>query len=167
MDLKDNWEQIKATFESGIRTSAHCAIASVGADGYPHITPIGFIFLRDDYSAFYFEEYTQKLPQNLAHNPRVCLLTVNSGAAFWLAALFNGRFASPPGVRLMGVAGERRPATEQEKSAYRVRVKRFRRLRGYKLIWNDLQHVREIKLESFAPVAYPKMTDHLWSRPAP
>jgi hypothetical protein len=162
MDLKDNWEQIKVAFDSGIKSSLHCAIGTVSADGYPHVTPIGFVFLREDYSAFYFEEYTRKIPQNIEHNPRVCLMLVNSGSAFWITSLFKGRFASSPGIRLMGVAGDRRVATAQEKAAYRARVKPFRRLKGYDLIWRDLNHVREIKLESFEPVVYPKMTDHLW-----
>ncbi len=162
MDLRANWEQIKIAFEAGIQSSRHCAIATVSADGYPHVTPIGFIFLRDDYTAFYFEEYTKKMPHNIQQNPRVCLLLVNSGSLFWLTALYRGRFASLPGIRLLGVAGGRRLATEEEKSAYRARVKALRRLKGYGLIWRDLNYVREIKLESFEPVVYPKMTDHLW-----
>jgi hypothetical protein len=162
MDLKTNWEQVKQVFESGIKSSLHCAIATVGADGFPHVTPIGFIFLRDDYTAFYFEEYTHKIPHNLQHNPRVCLLTVNSGGWFWLRSLFAGRFASAPGIRLMGVARERRLASAREKETYRARVRPFRRLKGYGLIWRDLSYVRDIQLESFEPVAYPKMTDGLW-----
>jgi hypothetical protein len=162
MELRDNWEQIKITFDAGIKSSLHCAIASVGADGYPHVTPIGFVFLRDDYTAFYFEEYAKKLPQNIAHNPRVCLHLVNSGSWFWLSSLLHGRFASGPGIRLRGVAGERRISSEGEKSAYRARVQRFRWTKGYALIWNDLSHVRDIHLESFEPVVYPKMTDGIW-----
>jgi uncharacterized pyridoxamine 5'-phosphate oxidase family protein len=162
MELKDNWEQIKIAFERSINSSRHSAIATVGSDGSPHVTPLGFIFLRDDFSAFYFEEYAKQLPLNLAQNPRVCLLLVDSGSAFWLASLFKGRFASSPGIRLHGVAGERRMATEPEKAAYRARVKSVRKLRGYDLIWRDLNHVRDIKLERFDPVVYPQMTDHLW-----
>lgn len=162
MELRDNWPQIKATFDSAIATSLHCAIASVSAAGQPHITPIGFIFLRDDFSAFYFEEYPHTLRENLMHNRRVCLSLVNSGKMFWLRSLLRGKFTAPPGVRLMGVAGERRRATEQEKAQYLARVKPFRRLRGYDLIWRDLSHVRDIQLESFAPVVYPKMTEGLW-----
>jgi hypothetical protein len=163
MDLRDNWKQIKIAFEAGIKTSRHCAIATVSADGYPHVTPIGFLFLRDDFTAFYFEEYAKQLPLNIAHDPRVCLLLVNSGAAFWLRSLYKGRFASLPGIRLRGIAGERRLATEDEKVAYRARVKSVRWLKGYDLIWRDLNHVRDVRLSSFEPVVYPKMTDHLWT----
>jgi hypothetical protein len=162
MELSDNWRQIKIAFERGIKSSRHSAIATVNADGSPHVTPIGFVFLRDDFSAYYFEEYAKQLPLNLAHNPRVCLLLVDSGSTFWLSSLFRGRFDSPPGIRLYGAAGERRVASEQEKAAYRARVRSVRKLRGYDLIWRDLNHVRDIKLERFEPVVYPKMTDHLW-----
>lgn len=33
---------------------------------------------------------------------------------------------------------------------------------SYELIWRDLRHVRDIRIEDFAPVSYPVMTDHLW-----
>jgi uncharacterized protein len=163
MDLEANWSQIRATFEASLESSLHCAIATTDADGNPHVTPIGHIFLRDDRTAYYFEEHARKLPQNLAHNPRVCLLLVNSSRWLWATSLYRGRFANPPGLRLMGIAGERRLATEQEKVAYEARVRRFRRLKGYALIWKDLNHVRDIQLRSFEPIVYPTMTDGLWT----
>jgi uncharacterized protein len=162
MDLETNWPQIKLAFDAAIKSSLHSAIATVGADGFPHVTPIGFVFLRDDYTAYYFEEYTKRIPENLAHNPRVCLLLVNSSSFFWLSSLFKGKFASSPGIRLMGTAGARRTATEQEKAAYRARVKPLRKLKGYDMIWRDLGHVRDVALERFEPVSYPQMTEHLW-----
>lgn len=162
MDLKQNWGQIKAAFESGIQSSRHCAIGTVGPDGSPHVTPIGFIFLRDDYTAYYFEEYTKQIPINVRHNPRVCLMTVNSGALFWLRSLYKGRFDSSPGIRLFGTAGERRPASDAEKAMYRARVKPLRRTKGYARIWRDLNHVRDISIDRFDPVSYPNMTQHLW-----
>jgi len=146
MELQPHWQQIRSAFESGIRSSLHRAIGTVSADGYPHVTPIGFIFLRDDYTAYYFEEYTKKLPANIRHNPRVCLMVVNSSRLLWVTSLFQGKFASPPGIRLLGIEGERRLATEQEKATYRARVKPFRKLKGYDLIRRDMSYVREIKL---------------------
>jgi len=162
MDLRENWSQICVAFDASIKSSLHCAIATTSADGYPHITPIGHIFLRDDYTAFYFEEHTKKMPRNIADNPRVCLLLVNSNRWFWARSLFMGRFLTPPGIRLVGVADERRLATEQERSAYQARVKPFRKLKGYGLIWKDLRYVRDIALQGFEPVMYPNMTDGLW-----
>ena len=160
--MQENWPQIRATFQSSIQSSLHCAIATTREDGYPHITPIGHIFLRDDQTAFYFEEHPRRLPQNLMHDRRVCLLFVNSTRWFWASSLFSGRFASAPGMRLLGVAGDRRAATDAEKSAYQQRVRAFKRLKGYALIWKDLSHVRDIKLEQCEPVLYPHMTDGLW-----
>ena len=74
----------------------------------------------------------------------------------------NVTMHQPPGLRLIGTAGERRLATADEKAAYRARVKLFRGLKGYDLIWRDLNHVREIKLERCEPVRHPQMTEHLW-----
>lgn len=162
MDLERNWTRVRAAFEAGIATSRHAAVATVSADGFPHVTPIGFVFLRDDRTAFYFEEYAQRLRENLERDPRVCLMTVDTGAWFWLKSLVKGRFDSPPGVRIKGIAGARRPATDDEKAAYRARVRSLRSTRGYELIWRDLSHVRDIRLESFAPVVYPGMTEGLW-----
>lgn len=62
---------------------------------------------HEDCSAFYFEEYTAKMRRNIEHNPRVCLMSVNSDGWFWFRSLLKGRFASAPGVRLLGLAGER------------------------------------------------------------
>jgi hypothetical protein len=90
MDLRENWDQIKSTFDASLRSSLHCAVGTVGADGHPHVTPIGFVFLRDDCTAYYFEEYTKKIPRNLEHNPRVCLLLVNSKRGFWFMSLYRG-----------------------------------------------------------------------------
>jgi uncharacterized protein len=100
---------------------------------------------------------------NLEHNPRVCLMSINSSGMFWAASLYKGKFSSAPGIRLIGVAGELRVATQEEKAAYLARVKPFRKLKGCDLLWTDLNHVREIKLEGFEPVVYPKMMDHLWT----
>jgi uncharacterized protein len=111
----------------------------------------------------YFEEHTRKLRQNVQADPRVCLLLVNSKRWLWLRALYRGRFESPPGMRLTGVASARRPATQVELTAYQARVKPFRRLRGYDLIWKDLSHVRDITLTGLAPILYPTMTDGLWA----
>lgn len=158
MELRANWEQIRNTFEKGIRSSLHSALATVNPDGSPHVTPIGFVFLRDDYTAFYFEEYSKRIPENLAHDARVCLMVVNSDRFFWLKSLYKGRFSSLPGIRLYGVCGERRLATEHERAAYQARVKSLRKLKGYRLIWQDLRYVRDIKLERFEPVVYPTMS---------
>jgi hypothetical protein len=78
MDVMKNWDQIKITFDASIRSSRHSAIATIGSDGIPHITPIGFIFLCSDCSAFYFEEHARQLGANLDNDPRVCVLLVQA-----------------------------------------------------------------------------------------
>ena len=57
MDMVKDWIKIKEVFDDCISSSKHAAIATVSPDGTPHVTPIGFIFLRDDCSAYYFEQY--------------------------------------------------------------------------------------------------------------
>jgi uncharacterized protein len=162
MTLQNQWPLIRATFDASIRSSLHCAVASVRDDGSPHVTPIGHMFLRDDCTAYYFEEHTKRLPENLTRDPRVCVMFVRSDRWFWARSLFRGRFAAPPGVRLFGVAGERRPASADEIAAYLARVRPFRKLAGYALIWKDLTHVRDLVFERCEPVRYPVMTDGLW-----
>ena len=100
---------------------------------------------------------------DLNHNWEQIRIAFAAGSRwFWLRSLYNGRFASLPGIRLTGLAGERRVASDEERAAYQARVKPFRWTKGYDLIWRDLRHVREIKLESCEPVVYPQMTAHLW-----
>lgn len=164
MELENHWEEIKTVFNSGVTSSKYCAIATINHDGKPHISPIGFIFLKDDYTAFYFEEYTKAMPKNYESNKNVCLMAVNSGFLFWFKSLLKGKFVSGPGVRLYGKAGNLRKALPEEIEAYKSRVKSARILRGYNMIWSELETVREIKLESFEPVVYPKMMEHLWRK---
>lgn len=162
MDLEANWSTIKKTFDATIGSSRHCAVASVAPDGSPCVTPIGFIFLRDDQTAFYFEEHARQLPTNLGQNPKVALLLVNSGALFWASFLLRGCFTSPPGMRLFGVAGGRRPATDAERQALAARIRPYRRFKGSSLIWSRLDHVRDIRIERCEPVTYPNVTEALW-----
>jgi len=162
VDLATNWDRIRDVHEASIRSSRHAAIATVDAEGSPHITPIGFLFLRDDGTAFFFDEYTVNLSRNIEANPKVCVLLVNSAALFWGAFLAKGRFATPPGVRLMGVAAQRRRATDDEAAALAVRLKPLRKTKGAAMIWSKLEFVRDIRFDSFEPVVYPKVTDDLW-----
>ena len=161
MDLEQDWPLIRQAFEAGLRASKHCAVASVDAYGAPHITPIGFLFLRDNRTAFYFEKHTKKLPHHLSHNRRVCLMTVNSSTYFWLAALKRARFPSLPGVRLFGEVEDLRRATPEELTRLDERIGVAKHLPGAKIIWSGLDTVRDIRLTGVAPVVYPQMTSHL------
>ncbi len=162
MNIKEHWSDIQDIFKNANSTSRHCAIATVNTDGSPNVTPIGSLFLRENCTGYYFEEYSQNMPSNFESNKRVCVLAVNSGMIYWIRAIFTGRFESSPGVRLHGIAGERREATEEEIASWQERVKGARKRKGHDLIWKNLRHIREIKFNSFEPVSAGKMTQHLW-----
>ena len=162
MKINNHWPEIQSVFKSAQSTCRHCTIATVNEDGSPHITPIGSLILRDDCTGYFFEEYSQRMTSNFKHNNRICILAVNSGIRYWFTSIFAGRFPSPPGVRLYGTAGQRRLGTEEEIVSFQNRVKTTRKLKGYKLIWKNMKHIREIHFESFEPVHVPKMTQHLW-----
>ena len=161
MDIDRDWKEIVDVFNTGIKASKHAAIASVDANGCPTVTPIGFTFLNDNKSAYYFEQYSEAMPVNYEHNRNVCLLIVNTSTLFWAKSLFKGRFLSYPGIRLYGVVGDCRQATTREKERLSERVGRARLLKGSKLIWSGLETVRDIKLNSVRPIKYPKMMEHL------
>lgn len=159
--LDEHWNQIREIVARGRRTTGHFAIASVDVDGTPNITPVGTIFLRDDRTGFYFDQYTSALARNLDANPQVCLMAVDSGSWFWFRSLLFGRFTSAPGVRLYGTVGAKRPATSAELDQVRRRVRPMLALRGGRLLWSDFSHVRDITFTEFRLVRYPVMMAHL------
>jgi len=162
MNLKQHWATIKTVVERGQASSIHCAIASVDSTGIPNVTPVGTVFLRDDQTGFYFDQYTDSLAKNLETNPNICLMTVNTRSSFWLKSFVIGRFISPPGVRLYGRVSALRPATQEELAKIEKRIKPTRWMKGSKLLWSDFTHVRDIHFTSFRPVTYPAMMDGLW-----
>lgn len=164
MEITDEqWKMIQRLFEDAFRSSFHYAIATVGENGEPHVTPIGSLILRDDRTGFYFEEYPKRLQLNLRHNKRICVMAVNSSTwAAWKSFIL-GRFGSPPVVRLMGNAGERREATPEEIRLFRKRIAKFRFFKAYDLLWGHLKYVREIHFDSFEPVHAGVMTQGLWN----
>lgn len=161
-DLKRDWQEIVLVFKEAQASSRHCAIATVREDGAPHMTPIGSLFLRDDLTGYYFEEYSRGIPRDLERNRQVCVMAVNSGWKYWFKSVFAGSFATAPGIRLYGVAGDLREATEEEIASWQKRVKIARNMKGYDLIWKNLKQVREIRFHSFEPVTAGRMTQHLW-----
>ena len=162
MDIKDHWPEIQQVVMQALSSSIHCAIASVAPDGTPNITPVGTVFLRDNLTGYYFDQYTSTLAENIERNPKICLMAVNTSRVFWLKSFWRGNFASPPGLRLYGEASSLRPATEQERKFIDARVRPTRWLKGSRLLWSDFTHVRDIRFTSFRPVTYPRMMDGLW-----
>jgi uncharacterized protein len=162
MEIGNHWGTIREVFEDGFKSCFNFAVASVGRDGMPHITPIGSLILKDDCSGFYCEDFPSRLPENLKHNPRVCIMAVNADKVFWGRALVEGKFPSPPGVRLYGTAGEAREGTREEIEMWQKKVSFARALKGYKIMWENMHVVRDITFDSFEPVGLREMTDGLW-----
>jgi len=162
MEIGKHWEIIRAIFEEAYKSCSHFAVATVNEDGSPHVTPIGALILRDNQTGFYFEENPKRMPSNLNRNPRVCILAVNADRLFWGKALIEGRFATPPAVRLSGTAGELRKATADEVAAWQEKVAIAKSTKGYKLLWEKMAKVRDIAFDSFEPVLMGVMTDGIW-----
>ena len=161
MQIHQDWPEIRQVFNAAFNSSSHYAVATVSPDGEPHITPIGSLILTEPGKGFYFEEFPSRLPQNLATNPQLSVLAVNSGLWFWLKSLFRGRFAQSPAVRLYGRAGERRWATEEEIAQWHKRVHSARHTKGYKILWQNMSTVRELEFHRAEPVRLGVMTQHL------
>ena len=161
MKIGEHWGIIQQTLQAAMKSSRHLSFATVTEDGLPHVTPIGSLILRDDFTGYYFEEYTKHMPANFKTNQRISILAVNSGLLFWLKSLFSGKFSTPPGIRLHGKVGDRRSATKSELAAWQNRVKGARKTKGYELIWKNLGHVRDIQFDSFEIITAGKMTKHL------
>ena len=152
-----DWDDVRAIVARARRSTGHFAIASVDPTGAPNVTPVGTLFLREDRTGYFFDQYTNALGRNADAEPRVCLMAVDSGTSFWFRSLLTGRFSAPPGVRLDGTLGARRPATADELGEVRRRVRPMRLLRGGKLLWSDFTHVRDITVTGFRLVRYPVM----------
>lgn len=147
-----NWKNIKKLFVKAARTTGHFSFATTGKDGIPHVTPIGSLFLTDFCRGFYFEEYVAQMAKNLKDNRRICVMAVNGSNMAFLRALIRGRTDGPVSIRLTGRVGDKREATKREQEKFLKLVKPFRWTRGYKVIWNNLRHVRDIQFDSIEPV---------------
>jgi len=152
MEIGNRWPEILKIFDDAYKSCFHFAVATVNRDGTPHVTPIGGLFLRDDRTGFYFEEFPSRLPENLNQNHRVCVMAVNSDKLFWGRALMDGKFPSPPGVRLLGTAGESREGTAEEMALFQKRMGFARSLKGYKVMWEHMHRVRDIKFDTIEPI---------------
>jgi hypothetical protein len=137
-------------------------MATVTAEGLPHVTPVGSLLLREPGRAVYFEEFTQRMPLNFANNQHVCVLAVRSGILFWLWSLIRGEFRTPPAIRLHGTVGAVRPATEDELRQWHRRVGKFRRTRGYQMLWAHMRTVRDVHFTRADAIRIGAMTRGCW-----
>jgi hypothetical protein len=166
-DINAAWPAIYALSRKVFPSSLHFAIATVNADGTPHVTPIGSLVLfPNEPKGMYYEILTAHMPRNLEIQQRVCVLAVRSDKLFWLRALLGGRFATPPAVRLLGTASPRRAASPTELARWQRRVRRLRWLKGAQLLWGQMRYVREITFDGYEPVRLGAMTRGLWENEA-
>ncbi len=165
MDIRENWKDVKSLFKESFKSSFHFAIATVSEGDEPLVTPIGALILGEPGHGFYFEKYSRHFSHNLESNKQVCVLAVNSGKWFWIKSLVSGKFTSPPAVRLHGVAGELREATDKEIALWQKRVQHVRFSKGHELLWSKsrMRMVREIEFTKIEPVYIGEMTSGSWS----
>ncbi len=154
MKIGKHWKTIRMVFQEALASSLHYAIATVNEDGSPHVTPIGALFLRGDRTGFYFDVFTSKMSANLARDPRVCVLAVNSSVDYWQKSMFAGRCELPPSFRLTGRVGEKRKATKEELGLWRKHVAFAEGMRGYDMLWKDMNCVRDITFDGLRQGAF-------------
>lgn len=164
----DVWRQVRATLHGATRSSMHCAIASIGADGHPHVTPIGSVMLTEPGRGVYLDVINVQLSRNIDRDPRITVMAIDSRRGAWARALVRGRFPEPPGVRLIGTAGPSRAISDDERERFERRVRLAVRTRGGRQLWGDPARfrVRDLTFTAVAPVRIPAMTEHLWPDPA-
>lgn len=154
MNLDDDWLEIRRIFAR----SFYASIATVDGDGLPHVTPIGSLILhREPGRGFWFERFTTRLPRHLDRRAHLCAMAVDTRVSLWGRALVTGRFPRAPAVRLAGVAGIRRQATEREVELFERRVRGTRWTRGYRLLWQRITDGREVTFDRVLPVRLGRM----------
>jgi hypothetical protein len=153
------WEQIRGFFgQSSHATSKlgrgvpYCAIATVDLEGTARAAPISSLLLKADRQACYFDHFSVRTAANLDRDQRLCVLIVNNQLRFWKKAVLLGRFGGPPAVRLFGVAGARRLATEEELAELRRPLRWLRLFRGHRALWGVMQTVRDLHFDRFEPI---------------
>lgn len=162
MEIGKHWKTIQMVFQQSLGSSLHYAIATVNEDGSPHVTPIGALFLRENQKGFYFDVFSVNMSSNLERDQRVCVLAVDSSLPFWQKSFITGRCETPPSVRLSGTVGHRREASVEEVTMWQKHVEFARGMKGYDLLWGNMQFVRDIYVDSFEPVNMGEMTRDLW-----
>ena len=160
-DLKTNWPGIVRHFEKSILTSRFYTFATVNPDGSAHATPIASLVLNDDCNGYFSDVFQGRMIENIKADQRVCILAVRMGFGFWLKALVSGRYDAWPGIRLYGTVGAPRQARPGEIERWRKRVNRFKRLKGYALLWKYVDRVRDIRFTHHAPLQMGAMTRQL------
>ncbi len=155
----EQWRAVRRTWDHVLRSSTHYSVASVNPDGTPHVTPIGSVFLTGPGSGFYLDLFNRQLAENLAVNPRVMILGVDSSKPMWLRSLLRRRFVRPPGVRLTATVGPRRPATADEVKRLHRALGPLVRTPGGRLLWRNAPYARDLTIETIVPLRIGSMTE--------
>ncbi len=163
MDIITNWKEVKKLFEKSLESSFYCAVATVTEKGEPHVAPIGSLILGKPGHGVYFEKFPQQLPRNLKINKKICVMAVNSSRWFWFKSLVKGKFISPSAVRLHGIVGDLRKATDTEIGLWKKKVNIVSFSKGHAILWRDMSMVRDIEFTRIEPVHTGKMGCDTWS----
>ncbi|MGE5380602.1 MAG: pyridoxamine 5'-phosphate oxidase family protein [Methylocystaceae bacterium] len=155
---EDKWKAIVRYHEAEKKISM---IGSVNSAGQPNVTPIGSLILRDDCTGYYFDLFTKGLSDNLDHNDQVCVLLAETGTWFWFKSLWADECKKPSGMKLIGTAGSKRRASNEEIELVRNQTKFLKLLKGYHTIFGDLSYVRDITFTDYFMINTGKMTCNL------
>jgi uncharacterized protein len=163
MRIEDHWPMISRICRKSVGLFV---FGTADPDGTPRLTPIGSLIPRDDCTAFYFERYPSMLPANLERDDRITVLAADMRKSFWVLSFFLGHYTHPPAVRLYGRAGGLRPATPEELATFRnhplITLVRIFCRRGYRVGWEPLTQVRDIRFDSFEPCDMGAMSRGHW-----
>jgi len=158
MDIRTNWKKIRIHFSKSFKSCLHVSIASVDVENNPTVTPIGSLFLNGDQTGFYFEKFPLKLPKHAEHNKNICVLGVNSNRWFWIKSLFKEEFKDYPAIKLYGLLGQQRKATEDEIARLNRRMRSTKGLKGNAYLWKDMSIVRALTFTKAEKINIGKMT---------
>ena len=156
MEINDHL--FKKTIKPLFSQAVFCSLATVNAEGIPHVTPIGSVVLNNKNHGWFFQKFTKNIPKNIDHCPYATVMAVNDGKWFWLMSLLKGQFKSPPAMRLLVRLGELRPATVAEAQKFKRRVSLFKHTKGYAMMWQDMAQIREFDIIEYKPIYIGKMT---------
>jgi len=144
-----------------VKNSLYCSISTISTEGHPHSSPIGSVFVEDETQGYFIEMFTKSFINQEGN--KACILAVNTSLLFWLKSLIRGGFKTAPATRLFVTLGEKRKITDIERERFHKRVKPFKLLKGYKLMWANAHYVRPFTIDHIRPISIGKMTKHLES----
>lgn len=163
LPMKKEWKRIRAHFRRSVRSNSHFVVTLVDDEGYPRPMPIGSVALnREEPGGYFIEKFTSSFARFGEEGQQICVLAVNTNTWFWLRSLLKGQFYRPPAIRLYGRLGKLREGTAAEKERFQRLVRPARRTKGYKIMWKDMNRVRELTFERAEGANLGLMTDALW-----